>query len=88
MQLHVWRQGEGLSDYLGHLYRQVGSLQAHMSLGSFVGFIPEISQLSIGLTFSLPHFGHVSFAMLLPVSFVPYSEFHSATTPSRSGLGG
>lgn len=71
-----WCQVKG-SDSLSHLCRQVGSPQAHMGLGGSVTFNSEISQLSIGLTFSLSHFGQVSFAMVLPVSF-PASEFHSA----------
>lgn len=44
-------------DSLGHLYRQVGSAQAHMGFGGSVTLNSEISQLSIGLTFSLLHLG-------------------------------
>lgn len=44
-------------DSLGHLCRQVGSAQAHMGLGGSVTLSSEISQLSIGLTFSLLHLG-------------------------------
>lgn len=56
-----------------------------MGLGGFVAFNSEISHLSIGLTFSLSHFGHVSFVMLLPVSFT-YSELHSAVPASSAWL--
>ena len=45
---------------LGHLCRQVGSIQAHIGFGGSVTLWSVISQLSIGLKFSPLHLGHVS----------------------------
>jgi len=56
---------------LGHLCRQVGSVQAHMGRGGSVPLRPdkEIAQLSINITCALVHFGHVGFGIHLP--FLP-----------------
>ena len=49
-------------DALGHLCRQVGSLQAHIGVGRSIVFrvSEEIDQLSMGLMFSPLQFGHIS----------------------------
>ena len=58
--------------HLGHLCRQVGSVQAHMRMGGSVTLRPEeeIAQLSINFTRAHVHFGHLGFGISLP--FLPY----------------
>jgi hypothetical protein len=73
-EFHLKRRVTRLSfRHLGHLWRQVGFAQAHMSMGGSVTFRPkeEIAQLSINFTCALIHFGHGGFGIRPP--FLPHN---------------
>ena len=72
VRMKGWRCGDTSSDrlsfrHLAHLFRQVGSVHAHIGMGGSITLRPdkEIAQLSIRTTCAFVHFGHVGLGMFL-----------------------